>query len=242
MSLPIIKQKFHSTKIISTGKVIKFRPFTVGEQKQVMLVKSTGGGDMDVYFAVVDMIQECVTGVNVKELKVPDFEKLFYDIRAVSDGNKIEIVLECPEEGCKHENTFEVDVNEDMELSNKDNFIKVITVTENETPMSFEIGQPSIKITSEIEKRDYESEEEKVFDILSRCVTKVNYGDEVYNDFTPKEASEFLDQLPGQYFNEIEKFFKKSPDIVMTKEIKCQNEKCEHIMVEKGGSAKAFLS
>ena len=64
MALPKLKQAWFKTKLLSTGKEVRFRPFSVGEQKRVMLVRSTSKNDIELYKAIIEMAQNCVEGVD----------------------------------------------------------------------------------------------------------------------------------------------------------------------------------
>ena len=60
MALPKIKQIYHRTKLFSDNKEVKFRPFTVGEQKQIMVIKETKKKESDLYKSIIDLTQGCV--------------------------------------------------------------------------------------------------------------------------------------------------------------------------------------
>ena len=256
MSLPKLEKKWFTANIRSTGKEIQFRPFTVGEQKQIMLIKNQShlqNGDdpeglvekteedieKDAYFAIMQMIQGCVKGISIEQLSPADFEALFYDIRSVSDGDILFIKMDC--QHCKHENEIEFNTRTDLEMINRENFSVEIEIKESNNSMKVEFRQPTMGVANRIEKKKYGSEEEKIFDTLAFCLRRIMTADEIFEKFTHGEAVEFLDNLPDHYFKKLDEFFGKSPEIVLNKGFSCKNEECGKNLIEKGASAKSFL-
>ncbi len=240
MGLPKIDVKWHKTKIKSNGKSVTFRPFTIGEQKQIMMIKATDGSDANTYQGVMSMIQHCVEKIEIDKLSIPDFEGLFYDIRSVSDGNLIDVNIECSE--CKNENLFSVNCASDFHVKNDKNLSIDIEITEGSEPMIASFLQPNMKVATIVEKKPYGSDEEKVFDVVAYCLTKVTQGEQVHRDFKHQDAVDFLDQLPDSYLKKLKDFFENTPSLVLTEEIKCSSEECEHVIVKAGSPAKNFLS
>ena len=239
-SLPKIEQKWHQTTLLSSNKNVEFRGFKVGEQKELLIVKGTSKSDGDLYAAIVNMIQGCVKDLQVKELSIVDFEKLFYDIRSVSDGNNISVTIKCPK--CKTENTLDVNTTNDFEIKNPDNKKLVMDIVESGDAIKAFFEHPNVKDSAKVEKKKYSSDEEKAFDMVAFCLKKVVQGESVATDFSHDEALNFIESLPGNYFEKIEKFFGNAPSLVINKEFNCTSESCGKPIIKRGEPARDFLS
>ena len=60
-----------------------------------------------------------------------------------------------------------------------------------------------------------ENETNKVFHILTTCITSIHYGDDVYNkvDLSDKDINDFVDQLTTEQFEKVMEFFNSMPKI-----------------------------
>jgi len=169
MPLPKIEKKYHRTKLISNNKEIKFRPFTIGEQKQIMLVKETAKEEINIYKAIADLVQNCTEGIEVLNLYNVDFEKLFYDMRTIADGSILPFNLNCTNKECKHKNEdMSINTQEDLKLSNK-SFLKEVKVKEYPN-LVFHIGQPKLKDNFIVETNKYKNDNQKAFDLMVYCI------------------------------------------------------------------------
>jgi len=213
MALHKVNKKWNTTNLLSNGKEIKFRPFTVGEQKNIILVRQTKKKDAHVWKAIMDLVQECVEGIKIKDMYSVDFERLFYDIRSVSDGETIELDLPCSgkskdddgkEIKCDCKIPATLNINDDLELSNKTNFIKKIKLIED-----------GIVLTS-------------------------SKGNETNKPETHKEAIDFIDSLSTKYMKDISKFFQNAPAIISNKEYVCPSCDTKNKLTDK--DIKGFLS
>ena len=77
--LPKPSKPEYNTTIPSTGKKIKYQPFTVKEEKLLILAAESKDQD-EITNAIINVIQNCVTSppdINVEELAIFDIEYLF---------------------------------------------------------------------------------------------------------------------------------------------------------------------
>ena len=56
-------------------------------------------------------------------------------------------------------------------------------------------------------------ETDSIFKLLYRCIVEIHYGDEIYHrvDISDKDIEEFIDQLTGEQFDRVVKFFETMP-------------------------------
>ena len=74
--------KYNSTTIPSTGKKIKYQPFTVKEEKILVLAAESGDNE-EITNAITNILEKCVTSpqdFRVSELALFDIEYLFLNI------------------------------------------------------------------------------------------------------------------------------------------------------------------
>ena len=97
MAIPKPKRPEYSTTIPSTGKKIKYQPFSVKEEK--VLVLAAESEDMDeISNAISNVLTSCVTtsGFDPQELALFDIEFLFLRARAKSIGETISLNITDP--------------------------------------------------------------------------------------------------------------------------------------------------
>jgi len=235
-SLPKLEKQWNSTKLIQSGREVKFRPFTIGEQKEIMLIKSTIEEDNDnikLYKAIIDMVENCVEDLKVIEMYPVELEKLFYDIRSVADGNILKFKMPCKNDECKEKDNFyqaelEVNTRDDFKLSDSV-FTKKITIPYQSKPTVAVFRQPNLKDVFKINEKEYSSDNERGFDIPNFCLEKVLVGEESFTDFTYDDAKQFIDSInDANVLKEIIDFYKNQPKLVCAKDLYC--DKCEKVI------------
>ena len=98
MALPKLNSapKYEMT-IPSSGKMVRYRPFLVKEEKALMIA-SESGNPKDVFKGLVDTIGACVDGeINTNKLTSFDVEYMFLQMRAKSVGETSKVGLKCSE-------------------------------------------------------------------------------------------------------------------------------------------------
>ena len=114
MPLPKIDVPIYELKIPSTGKIVKVRPFSVKEEKLLLIALEANKLD-DVIATVKQVINNCILDddVNIDKLPFFDIDFMFIYLRAKSIGEKIEVRLTCNNvvEGNVCNNVFEADMD-----------------------------------------------------------------------------------------------------------------------------------
>lgn len=88
----------YSTTIPSTGKKIKYNPFTVKEEKVLVLASESGDTD-EITNAVINVLNNCIVSpsdLRIEELALFDIEYLFLKARSKSVGEVINIRVTDP--------------------------------------------------------------------------------------------------------------------------------------------------
>jgi len=236
MTLPVIEKKWYKTKILNTKKEVKFRPFTVGEQKKIMLTKTKNPDNTFLlYEATMEMVNDCVENIDVKDLFPVQFESLFYEIKSISDGDILDFSLECPK--CKKISKLSLNSKNDIAVENEKNYKLTLNIPEAKITADFQ--HLKMKQAIELESKKYDIKEEKGFDAIVKCLKNVKESDKVHTDFTPKEANTFIESLPSNAFKTLTDFFKNAPALIVTKNFSCKH--CETKFEFEDKSVKSFL-
>ena len=209
MALPKPIRPEYSTTIPSTGKRIKYQPFSVKEEK--ILVLAAEGGDADeVTNALTNVLQNCVTSpadFKVAELALFDVEYLFLKARSKSAGEKIIINVTDPSD-----ETFSTDheINIDkIGVERTEDHTDLIEISDNVT---IKMRYPDISFFNEGINI---SSIEGTTKLIGRCVDSIVIEEEVYTsvDMAPDEINEWLDALTTEQFQKISKFFQTMPKL-----------------------------
>ena len=102
MALPKFEVSTYDIKLPISQLDIKYRPYLVKEEKNLMVANETGE-QKDIINAVKNLIDNC-TNNTLKSGVIPmaDLEYLFVNIRAKSSGETTKVSIKCPDE----ENTY----------------------------------------------------------------------------------------------------------------------------------------
>ena len=207
MPLPKIDLPLYEITLPSNGKKIKYRPFTVKEEK-ILLTAQQSKDPEQVVTAIKQIVNNCVVDYDIDKLALFDLEYLLINIRSKSVDNNVEIEIEDPDTKEKVKlvlNLENVKVHRDERHTNK------IQVDEKYTLF---LKYPNIDDFAEIiNKNDVSAE--KTYELLMSCIDKLASEDEVYNfkDFTKKQVDEFIDSLHTDVTKKIKLFFDTMPKV-----------------------------
>lgn len=226
MSLPKQQLAVFTTSIPSTKQKIKFRGFTVREEKSLLLAQESDDADV-ILQCVTTIINACVQEpIVVEDLTMFDIEFLLTHIRSKSVGEIIQLRMPC-----------EVDETHDRTLVGVDiSKIEVIFPEGHETlihlydDVSIQMKYPSV---SDIMKLDQATG----LDAVVACIDKIITTDEVYRaeDETKEELMDFVESLTKDQLQQIEdRFFRKMPSFQHTINYKCKTCGHDHIKIISG--------
>lgn len=200
------------TKLPSTGAKVKFRPFTVKEEKNLLLALQEN--DIN---TVVDSIKSTITtctfgSVNPDEVPYYDVEYLFLQIRAKSVGEILELIGSC-ECSPTAKTPFTADID-DTVVTPKPTGNKRIAITQ--TGYTIEFKHPSIEDFASIIK----TEGDAASDVVAKCVVQIFSDDELIEmDLAGK--TEFIDSMSPLQQKELLMFLKNMPVTQIPTKYKC---------------------
>ncbi len=191
----------------STRKKIKFRPFTVREEKILLMSNQTGTYE-DFLFTLSDVINNCFElNTDSKKLPIFDIEYFFLVLRSKSIGEIIEPTVICPITQEKINLTINLD--------------DIKPIYDNTHNREFVINN-EIKITMRYPSLEYMALEkpEDYYEILIDCIDKIETKDEIieYTNTSRELLKEFVDNLTQIQFQKMIDFLKTMPKL--EKEIK----------------------
>ena len=209
MALPKPVRPEYNTTIPSTGKKIKYQPFSVKEEKVLILAAESQDPD-EVTNAITNVLRACITSpqdLRVDELALFDIEYLFLKTRSKSAGEKIKLQVTDP-----NDETFTVEheINIDkIKVEFRDDHTDIIDVSEG---LSVKMRYPDITFFSEgVDVSNIAGTTKTV----GRCIAQIISGDEVYNraDITDAEMEEWMEGLTTDQFQKLAKFFETMPKL-----------------------------
>ena len=227
MGLPKIDLPLFETKLISTGrKKIKYRPFTVKEEKILLVAQESDDIDQ-VLLGIKQIINNCCTSVDPDELPMFDIEYLLMQIRGKSVNNIIEFQITDPE--TDKPVMLELDIDEIKIVKPKGHNREIAITEDTRLIMKYpKLDQVSIFVDTE---RD---ETENIFDVMLSCIDSVVEGDTVHtlDDFSREEVVEFVESFSTQTVEDIKKFFETMPVLKCEKEYVNANGDTKKVVLE----------
>jgi hypothetical protein len=209
MGLPRTIRPEYSTTIPSTGKKIKYNPFSVREEK-VLVLASESNDPEEITNAIVNVLQNCITSpsdIKVEELAIFDIEFLFLKARSKSVGEYINIRVTDP-----NDETFTTDHSINIDRIGIDRTPDHSSLIFLSDDIQVKMKYPGIEFFAE--GIDLSSITNSL-DTISRCIESVITGDEVFHcvDTTKKELTEWLEGLTSEQFRRITNFFVTMPKL-----------------------------
>lgn len=211
----------------SSGKEFSYRPFTVKEQK-ILLLANESTNEKEKLLNLKTVISECTYGsVNTEELPLFDLEYVMLLLRAKSVGEIIEVQVACS--NCKKANECEINID-DIKVNKSENHSTTINLTDE---LGITMKYPTMEIESALqESKDGQSID---FKLIASCVENVFDKKQVYpakNNL--KMVEEFLDSLDITNFEKILNFFYTMPQISHTVKYECRHCKTQNQFEVRG--------
>lgn len=209
MALPKNIRPEYSTTVPSSGKRIKYQPFSVKEEKILILAAESRDKD-EITNAITNVLGRCITSpadFRVEELALFDVEYLFLKTRAKSAGEKITINVTDPDdESFTTEHSINIDK---ITVHKSENHSDLITLRED---LVVKMRYPDITFFNDgIDLNSLTS----ATDMISKCVKQIISGEEVYDasEMEENEIVDWLESLTTEQFKKITEFFESMPKL-----------------------------
>ena len=219
MALPKNIRPEYTTTIPSTGKKIKYQPFSVKEEKVLILAAESGDTD-EITNAVRNVLERCITqptDFKADELALFDIEYLFLKTRGKSVGEKLKVMITDPND---ESYVVEHEINLDkIGILKDENHKELIELKEG---VHLKMRYPDISFFNEgIDMNSIVNS----LDLICRCVSQIVVEEEVYNrdDMSDQEIASWVESLTTSQFQKIIEFFQTMPKLSHT--VKLKNKK-----------------
>ena len=235
MALPKIDVPVYELDLPLSKKHIRFRPFLVKEQKNLLMAMESGD-KQSIEQNVKQVLNNCTVteGIDIEKLPVLDVEFYFLNLRARSVGEVVENKYRCDnkvdDKVCG--NIMETSLNLlEIKVENLVDGKDVIQLTDE---ISIKLKYPEFSILSKLSK--LESVSDVAFKMIAESVEYIYDGEQFYyaKETTTEELIEFIENLNQVQFAKIEDFFANLPKIEKKIEMKCSRCGFEHKLDVEG--------
>lgn len=224
MALPKIDLPIYELRLPSNDKKVRYRPFTVKEEKILLIAQETKEPEQ-IINSVKQVVNNCLVDYDIEDLALFDLEYLLINIRAKSIDNLIKFKIEDPD--TKEEVQLELNLN-GVKIEKDENHTNKIKLDDTYTLF---LKYPSIDVFFDFLTQEKPSVE-KNLEIMISCMDKLVSKDDVFNfkDFSKKEIDSFVESLHTDAVKKLREFFDTIPKI--RHEIPYKN---------KNGDSKTFI-
>jgi len=225
MPLPKINHPIHRIVQPSLNKTLNFRPFSVREEK-ILLMAKQGEDTVDILAAIKQIVNNCcLDEIDLETMPIFDLEWLFLQLRAVSIGNVIEIAYEDQEDGEVYK--FKIDM-EEIKIPTPLNKPPMVAVSDQ---IQVELRYPPASVYGDrkfLELHDADM----IFELIKKCIKNVWEGDKVFDatNETDEELTRFVESLDASTLEKFDSFLQSIPAMSYT--IKYKNKKDNDRVIE----------
>ena len=205
MALPKIDLPIMELELPSTGEKIKYRPFTVKEEKILLVGQQSDDPEMEI-LSSKQVINNCLIDKNVDDLAIFDLEYILLYLRARSVNNVISFTIK------------DSDTDEDVPLELDIDNIKIVKKEEHSNEIAITddyklfLRYPTINEFLQLVTAD---KDDPLLDyiMLVSCIDYVASEDEVhyFKEYTEEQINEFMESLSGDVVRKITEFFSTMP-------------------------------
>lgn len=207
MPLPKIDMPTFEMELPSSGKKIRYRPFTVKEEK-ILLIAQEGDNLKESIEAVKQVVNNCLVNDTIEKFAMFDLEYILLLLRSKSVDNNIKFAIKDPDT----EESVQLELNlDDVKVTTVEDHTNMVKI--NDTYVMF-LKYPTIEQFIEFVEGD-QSDPLVTYNIMVSCLDKLASEDEVYkfSDFSREDIDKFMDDLNGDVLIQVKKFFDTMPKL-----------------------------
>jgi hypothetical protein len=239
MALPKIDAPVYELDLPLSKKHIRFRPFLVKEQRNLMMAMESDDKDT-IEKNIRQVLHNCTLteNVDIDQLPILDVEYYFIQLRARSVGEVVENKYKC--ENVVNDiicgNIMESQLNLlDIKVNMPENVSDTIQLT---SKLSVKLKYPEFSILTQSMAK---TATDLAFAMVVNSIEYIFDGEQYYyaKESTPQELTEFIESLSQEQFTKIENFFENLPTLNKVVEMNCN--KCGfHHKIEVEGLESFF--
>ena len=189
---------------------VSFRPFLVKEEKLLLVGKeATVSQQVSAMKQVLNNVILSPDNLDMERLPSVDLEMLFIQLRAKSVQNVVELQYRDKEDNEVYK--FNIDLEELEPTINPDHQNEI----QLDNDITIELRDPDIGVMTQagMTVSEGELDNEEIFKLIAGCIVKVYDKDNVYDDFTKKEAIDFVKSFDIKRFEKLREFFDTLPKL-----------------------------
>jgi hypothetical protein len=228
--LPKIDVPIYDLKLISNGKKVRFRPFTVKEEKLFLMAVESKEADSAMN-TIKQVLNNCVIDeINFETLPIFDLEYLFIHLRAKSIGEEVKLRYRCNNQVQKEDKIESCDNLVEMNF----NLLEIEPFKDEKHNNKIELGNnlgivfkyPSFETLQHY--AGVENEIEIIISMIIECIDYIYDADQIYyaKDTTKEELREFIESLQAKQLESVKMFFDTMPKLQKKLNFKCN--KCNY--------------
>mgnify|MGYP003333830238 CR=1 FL=1 len=228
MALPKIELPAYDFTIPSSGKQIRVRPFTVKEEK-MLLMAIESKAPSDIILTVKQVINNCILDGDLDVDKMPffDIDYLFIFLRAKSVGETVAVKLTCnnvvDDKPCGNEFMAEMDIS-NVEMVTYDGVEDDINLGPQ---AGVKMRYPNYSIMRKVE--ELPEIDKKTFIIVSSIEYVYDAkGMHSYKDYTTDELKDFVEGLTEENYKKLEDYVDSFPAVAAKIDAVCPKCGFEH--------------
>ena len=221
-----IIQPTYIAKLPSSGKTVQFRPYTIAEERSLLLALQEG--DVHTIANIIKQTVDVCTDGRVDASVVPyyDVEYLFLQIRSKSVGETIDLIGLCECKEPATETDFSIDLAAiSVEPKPQPDF----KIQIDGTPYTCKFRHPTLEEFATV----YVSGGKQTPEVVASCMSAVYTEDETF-DWSADEKTEFIESMTPAQQKAIAKFMSDMPKVSVSGKYTCRSCKTEHTTTLSG--------
>lgn len=226
--LPRIDTPVYELELPVSGKVVRYRPFLVKEQKNLLMAMEADDKET-IERNVKQILHNCtLSDIDIEKLPVVDVEYYFLNLRAKSVGEIVENKYVCNnmvnDAVCGNTMSVKFNLNE-ITVEKSTNESDIIDLTNT---ISIKLNYPKFSTMEKLKSTD--TSVDMAFQIVADSIEYIFDGEQYYyaNETSSKELMEFIEGLSTEQFNKVENFFKSLPKLKKQLQFTCNKCGFEH--------------
>jgi hypothetical protein len=232
MALPVMSQVTYELTIPSTKQKIKYRPFLVKEQKDLLIAQQSDDENVMIE-TLKNIIRSCTLDkVEVDNLAMFDIEYIFTQLRAKSVGEYSDLTFNCLEcNDPKAKMNVSIDLTTlKVEFNEKHKSIIPLFDT-----VGIKMKYPGLALFDKMNKLEG-NQVDMIFDVIIECIDSIYDEDTVYpaHEQSREELETFINNLTQDQFQKVQNFFETMPKLEKEIEFDCPMCKYHHQHVVRG--------
>lgn len=223
MALPKIQLPKHQVDLLTSNKSIWIRPFTVKEEKIILMASE--GTNTDIAVALLQIIENCIVDDKIDVENLPFFEciYLFLNIKKISTSEEIKISIK-NQNGENDRIEAHCNLNNDIIINNLDLYkndkeYNLIKIDNNDIylrikPLLYKDYIKLMKLSDQT-RNNKNDEINLVYNALLLTIKEIYDNESTYdpNEYTLDELSAFYEDISFKDKDKIKKIYEKLPSI-----------------------------